>query len=156
MIGPVQLFMIGFRKSELPSEVRRQVDDLRANPAVRLLDVQIFRKERGQISRREVSGFTSEHTSGPGAFVNRMMTKAMSAKALSGAAPRGQGYLMRGDPIPDLKNDVPDNTNVLVLLLEHSWAMPLFNSVRESDAFPVTDAWMGRQSLAEAKIDIGE
>jgi hypothetical protein len=62
---------------------------------------------------------------------------------------------MRGDPIPDPKNDVPDDTNVLVLMLEHLWATPLFNSVRDSNAFPLTDAWLGRQSLAQAGLDVG-
>jgi hypothetical protein len=155
MIGPVQLLMIGFKDPELPSEVRRQVDDLRANPAVRLLDVQLYHKERGLVSRQEVSGFTTEGQSGPGDIVDQMMTRTMAAEVLSGGAPSGQGYLMRGDPIPDPKNDVPDDTNVLVLMLEHLWATPLFNSVRDTSAFPLTDAWLGRQSLAQAGFDVG-
>jgi hypothetical protein len=146
--------MIGFKDPELPSEVRRQVDDLRANPAVRLLDVQLYHKERGLVSRQEVSGFTTEEP-GPGGIVDRMMTKTMAAEVLSGGAARSQGYLMRGDPVPDPKNDVPDDVNVLVLMLEHSWATPLFSSVRETSAFPLTDAWLGRQSLDEAGLDVG-
>jgi hypothetical protein len=155
MIGPVQLLMIGFKDPELPPEVRRQVDDLRANPAVRLLDVQLYHKERGVVSRQEQSGFTTEEQSRAGKIVDQMMTSTMAAEVLSGGAPSGQGYLMRGDPIPDPKNDVPDDTNVLVLMLEHLWATPLFNSVRDSSAFPMTDAWLGRQSLSQAGFDVG-
>jgi hypothetical protein len=147
--------MIGFKDPELPSEVRRQVDDLRANPAVRLLDVQLYHKERGLVSRQEVSGLTTDEPSGPGGIVDRMMTRTMAAEVMSGGAPSGQGYLMRGDPIPDPRNDVPDNVNVLVLMLEHSWANPLFSSVRDTGAFPLRDAWLGRQSLAEAGLDVG-
>jgi hypothetical protein len=155
MIGPVQLLMIGYKSPELPSEVRRQVDDLRANPAVRLLDVQLYRKERGTVTRDEVSGFTTEEPSQVGEIVDHMMTRTMASEVMTGGAPSGQGYLMRGDPIPDPKNDVPDDTNVLVLMLEHLWATPLFNSVRDSNAFPMTDAWLGRQSLAQAGLDVG-
>ncbi len=155
MVGPVQLVMIGFPDPEVPGEVRRQVEDLRTNPAVRLLDVQIYHKERGLVSRQEVSGFTTDAHSGPHDVVDRMMTSAASAEVLSGGAPSGQGYLMRGDPVPDPKNDVPSDTNVLVLMLEHSWAVPLWNSVRDSRAFPVTDAWMGRQALERAGLDVG-
>jgi hypothetical protein len=155
MIGPVQLVMIGYPDPELPVDVRRQVDDLRANPAVRLLDVQIYHKERGVVSRQDVNGFTTDARSDPGNLVDRMMTSAASSEVLSGGAPSGQGYLMRGDAVPDPKHDVPDDTNVLVLLLEHSWATPLWNSVRENRAFPVADAWMGRQSLQSAGLQVG-
>jgi hypothetical protein len=155
MIGPVQLLMIGFKDPELPSDVRRTVDDLRANPAVKLLDVQVYHKERGVASRQELSGFTTEGQSGAGGLVDQMMTRTMASEVMSGGAPSGRGYLMRGDPIPDPTNDVPDNTNVLVLMLEHLWATPLFDSVRDSSAFPLTDAWLGRQSLAQAGLDVG-
>src|SRR5215469_592464 len=154
MIGPVQLLMIGFKDPQLPSEVRDQVDELRANPAVRLLDVQLYHKERSQVSRQEISGFTTGEQSGAGDIVDQMMTRTMASEVMSGAAPSGRGYLMRGDPIPDPTNDVPDNTNVLVLMLEHLWAAGLFDSVRATNAFPLTDAWLGRQSLSDAGFDV--
>lgn len=155
MVGPVQIIMIGFSEPELPTEVRSQVDDLHANPAVRLLDVQIYHKERGRVSRQDVSGFTTDVHAGPGGVVDEIMTRAAAAEVLSGGAWGGQGYLMRGDPIPDPRHDVPDDTNVLVLMLEHSWALPLWSSVRDTQAFPVADAWMGRQSLQKAGLDVG-
>jgi hypothetical protein len=147
--------MIGFKDPELPSGVRQQVEDLRANPAVKLLDVQVYHKERGVVSRQEVGGFTTEGQSGVGDVVDQMMTRTMAAETLTGGAPSGRGHLMRGDPIPDPKNDVPDNTNVLVLMLEHVWATSLFDAVRDTSAFPLTDAWLGRQSLARAGLDVG-
>ncbi len=155
MIGPVQLLMIGFSEPELPADVRREVDDLRTNPAVRLLDVQIYHKERGQVTRQELSGFTTDSHSEAGDVVDQIMTSAAASEVMAGGAPSGQGYLMRGDPIPDPRNDVPSDTNVLVLMLEHSWATPLFDSVRHSQAFPVADAWLGRQSLQKAGLDVG-
>lgn len=103
MIGPVQILMIGFYEPELPADVRRQVDDLRANPAVRLLDVQLYHKERGVISRQDVSGFTTDGPTGPGSFVDQMMTTAAASEVMGGGAPSGEGYLMRGDPVPDPK-----------------------------------------------------
>jgi hypothetical protein len=147
--------MIGFKDPELPSDVRHQVDDLRANPAVRLLDVQLYHKERGQVSRQEISGFTTGEQPGAGDIVDQLMTRTMASEVMSGGAPSGRGYLMRGDPIPDPTNDVPDDTNVLVLMLEHLWATGLFDSVRDTNAFPLTDAWLGRQSLAQAGFDVG-
>lgn len=155
MIGPVQLLMIGFKDPELPSEVRHQVEQLRADPAVNLLDVEVYHKEHGVVSRQEVPGLTTGEPSGAPDFVDQMMTSTMAAEVMSGGAPSGQGHLMRGDPIPDPKNDVPDDVNVLVLMLEHTWANPLFSSVRDTSAFPMHDAWLGRQSLADAGLDVG-
>ena len=60
---------------------------------------------------------------------------------------------MRGDPIPDPRKDVPDNTNILVLLLKHLWATPLFGAARDTSAFALTDARLGRESLAKAGLD---
>ncbi len=154
MIGPVQLLMIGYSAPELPAGVRDQVDALHANPAVRLLDVQIYHKERGNVTRQDVPGFTTDAHSGPGNLVDRMMTTATSSEVLTGGAPSGQGYLMRGDPVPDPQHDVADDTNVVVLLLEHSWAAPLWNSVRDNQGFPVADAWVGRQALESAGLTI--
>ena len=82
------------------------------------------------------------------------MTSAAAAEVMSGNPAGGQGHLMRRDPVPDPKNDVPNDTNVLVLMLEHTWALPLWSSVRDTGASPVADAWMGRQSLQKAGLDI--
>jgi hypothetical protein len=151
----VQIMMIGFRDSEVPDEVRSEVHELGANPAVRLLDVQVFNKERGQLSRLDIDGLTSVHESQSQDYVDRIFTKAMSAQVMSGSMPTGEGYLMRPDPLPDPQTNVPENTHVLVLLLEHIWAKGLWNSARENGAVPLADAWIGRQPLADAGLDSG-
>jgi hypothetical protein len=154
MLGPVQLIMVGFRESEMPTEVRSQAEALQSNPAIRLLDVYMISKDRrGNVTQQRVNGImTGQPPDGSGEFIDQLMTTAAAAKRMSSNPTSGHGYLMRGDPIPDRSFDVPEGTNVLVLLLEHRWATPLWNAVRESTAFPVDDAWMGRESLKAAGL----
>jgi hypothetical protein len=155
MIGPVQLLMIGFQRAEMPVEVRQQIEALRSNPAVQVLGVRAYSKgARGDFSHLPVEGLTAEQPAYQEEdFIKRLLTKAGASATVSDVAPSGRGYLMRGDRIPDVRRELPANTNVVILMLEHRWANQLRDAVRDSDAFPLADLWLGRQSIKDIALD---
>ncbi|MEU1812642.1 hypothetical protein O7622_22595 [Micromonospora sp. WMMD1076] len=153
MIGPVQLILIGYTQANLPRSVKQQIDSLRDNPGIRLLDVYQIDMDRKRIlSEGESEGPTPEM----GAIIKRLLTAAGAAATLGETALSGTGYLMHGDEIPDLRTHVTAGTHVVALLIEHRWANPLWNAVRKSTAFPITDGWMGREALQKAGLATNE
>ena len=153
MTGPVQLMLIGMDTPEVPAHVREQVGRLRGAGTVGILDVLSLCKNRnGTVDTHPVPDPAPDAPHQPGEFIDLLLHKAGAASTLSAPAPAGRGYLMCGDPIPDAKDTLPPGVTVLALLLEHRWAIPLRDAVRDADAFPVGDAWMGREVLREIQL----
>lgn len=153
MIGPVQLMMIGTDAAEVPAEIRERVNRLRDAGAIGILDVLSVHKERdGTIDIRSVSDPAPEPPHQPGELIGELFEKARAASTLAVRASTGHGYLMCGNAVPDPQEAVPLGSTVLALLLEHRWAIPLRDAVRDTDAYPVSDAWLGREILRDVRL----
>ena len=153
MIGPVQLVLIGTETPEAVTAIHEQVERMRAAGTIGLLDVLCLRKNRnGTIEVHPVSDPEPDMPHEPGEFIRRLLRKAGAATTLSEPGPAGRGYLLCGGQIPDPDEALPPGVTVLALLLDHRWAAPLREAVRAADAFPVGDAWLGRQVLREVQL----
>jgi hypothetical protein len=153
MIGPVQLVFIGMDSPEVPAGVREQVGRLRDAGTVGILDVLSLCKNRnGTVDIRPVVDPAPDAPHQPGDLICALLRMARAASTISAPPPAGRGYLLCGDPIPDAQDTLPAGVTVLALLLEHRWAMSLRDAVRDADAFPVGDAWLGREVLREVQL----
>jgi hypothetical protein len=154
MIGPVQLMMIGMDAAEISNEICERVNRLRDSGAIGILDVLSLHKNRdGTMTVEQLPNLVPEPPHEPGALIGELMHKAAGAAiTASSRMPSGRGFLMHASPVPDPKDSIPLGSTVLVLLLEHQWAIPLRDAVRDADAFPVSDAWLGREVLRDVGL----
>lgn len=153
MIGPVQLVLIGMDSPEVPAGIREQVGRLRDAGTVGLLDVLWMQKNRnGTVETGRVPDPAPDAPHQPGELIYPLLRSARAASTISEPAPSGRGYLLCGDPIPDAENTLPPGVTVLAMLLEHRWVMALRDAVRDADAYPVGDAWLGREVLREIQL----
>jgi hypothetical protein len=153
MIGPVQLVMIGTDATDMPPAVRDKITKLTDSPAVGLIDVLCLRRNRdGTIDQEPVADPAPEPPYQPGVLLGALVRKAEAAMTLTSGAPSGRGYLLGGDPIPDPQATIPLGSTVLALLLEHRWAVPLRDAVKDNAAYPVSDAWLGREVLMDLNL----
>ena len=153
MIGPMQLMVIGYSQPHMAAPLRARVNDLKADPAVRIVDVLCVHKNRdGTVEKEQVSDLIPENSHEPGEVIDTLLTKADAARNMNQSPSSGPGYLFRGDLIPDFRQAIPSGSGVLAILLEHRWATPLRDIATEESVYAVADGWMGRDALESVKL----
>jgi hypothetical protein len=153
MIGPVQLMMIGYNHTQMAGPLRAKVNDLKADPAVRIVDVLCVHKNRdGTIETEQVSDLIPEDSHEPGEVIDTLLTRADAARTMNQSPSTGAGYLYRGDLIPDFRQAMPSESGVLAILLEHRWSIPLRDVATEEGVYAVADGWMGRDALKNVEL----
>lgn len=149
MIGAVQIVALGYRQAELPTEIVNEINLLRSNDAVRLLDVYAIKKAKDRTITEQA---VEEVNDWDGELIRKMLRSAGASRVLNTYTTDTTGFLVQGTSIPDLGVSVPDGTNVIILLIEHVWANPLEDALRNGSAFPVAGGWAGRQALEKAGL----
>ncbi|MFB6396499.1 hypothetical protein [Polymorphospora lycopeni] len=149
MIGAVQILAIGYKQAELPKEIGRQINLLRSSDAVRLLDVYAIHKARDRTITEQAIEAISDWD---GNLIRKILTSAGAHRAFSSYTTDASGFLVQGTPIPDPTVSVPAGTNLVILLIEHLWAGPLQDAMRNGSAFPLAGGWAGRDVLQKAGL----
>src|ERR1700744_4853802 len=100
-IGPVQLLVVGFESDEAHPELRAELDRLRDNAAIRLIDLVHVRKhEEGQIEKLQVTDLSLDETVELGATVGALIglgaggAEGAEVGAVAGAAAAARGGVL--------------------------------------------------------------
>lgn len=153
MIGPVQLMVIGYNDPGLPAPLRAKIEQLRADPAVRIIDVLGVRKKPdGTVETEPVEQLIPEYAHEPGTIIERLLIRAGAARTMGERPWEGPGYLFRGDLPPDFRTTMTSGSGAIALLLEHRWAIPLRDGASEANAYPVAEAWIGHEALKDVEL----
>ncbi|MGV9765064.1 hypothetical protein [Micromonospora tulbaghiae] len=153
MIGAVQIIALGYKQTELPKEIAHEINMLRSSDAVRLLDVYAINKA----TNRTMSEHGIEELKDwDGELIRGLLRSSGASRVLSTYTTDSSGFLVQGTPIPDLKVSVPEDTNVIILLIEHVWARSLESALREGSVFPLAAGWAGRDALQVAGLAMNE
>jgi hypothetical protein len=154
MINPVQFIMVGYHKPEgLPAALVTRIQELTANPAVGVIDVLDFFKDRdGQLHQKPIEGITLEHQQEPGAMILRLLTKAAAASAMNEDHWTGPAHLFQGDVLPDPREAISRESHVLAILLEHRWAAAMRDTAAEIGTYAIANGWLGRDVLKELDL----
>ena len=84
MIGATQILVLGYKQPELPVGIREQINQLRSNSAVRLVDVYGFNKAGNRvITEQAVSGLDDWD----GVIIKRILESASASSAASPKPP---------------------------------------------------------------------
>ena len=72
----------------------------------------------------------------------------MLAGAEVGAEAAGNGvHVFSDDEAWDVIEDIPNDTAVALILVEHRWAIPFRNAVRRAGGFPISDGFIHAEDL---------
>ena len=149
VIGAVQILAIGYRQDDLPQEIGQQITLLRSSDAVRLLDVYAISRARDRtITEHAIDGVSDWD----GELIRRMLRTAGASRVLNSYTTDSSGFLVQGTPIPDPKVSLPPGSNLVLLLIEHLWALPLEDAMRHGSAYPLAGGWAGREVLEDAGL----
>jgi uncharacterized membrane protein len=147
-MGPVQLLVVGFEGGELKGEILAELDRLRENDVVRLIDLVFVRKDAdGKVEKILRSDLSPEEAEAFGAIVGALIGFGAAGEAgaelgaVEGAAALADGHVL-DEEVWYVDDAIPNGTAAAVALLEHRWAIPLRDGIRRAGGFHLADAWI--------------
>jgi len=154
-IGPVQLLVVGFDHPNFQGEIMAELDKLKDGDAVRVIDGLAVRKDaNGEITTLRRSDLSDEEAAELGAMVGALIgfgaagLEGAETGAEAGAEAGADGIqLVDDDDVFQLAEDLPNDSAAAVLLLEHRWAIPLRDALRQQGGFPIADGWVHPEDL---------
>ena len=169
-MGPVQLLVVGFQDGESKGEILAELDRLRENDIVRLIDLVVVRKDAdGKVEKILRSDLSPEEAVEFGAIVGALIGFGAAGEegaelgAIEGAAALEDGHVF-DEEVWYVDDAIPNGTAAAVALLEHRWAIPLRDGIRNAGGFHLADAWIhpadlvgiGIVAAEEAELQLSE
>jgi uncharacterized membrane protein len=163
MIGPVQLLVIGFDEPQFRGAIREELERLRENDVIRLIDLVVVHKhDDGTVERLQHSDLSDEETQKLGATVGALIGLGADGEegaeigAAAGAEALEGSHMLEGSETWFVDDAIPPGTAAAVALLEHRWAIPLRSAIEDSGGFHLADAWIHPRDLVATGLLLKE
>jgi hypothetical protein len=162
-IGPIQGFVIGFPENDLfEGRIAEELARLSDVGQIRIIDAVFVMRDQGDVSVLSVTELDddqrAELRAAVGALVGLGVAGVDGAKAGAelGAsadpdAPTAAEVLAVG-----LLDDLPDGSSALVLAIEHLWAVPLRDAVRDAGGLVLAHRSLSAEDLIVFGMDLGD
>jgi uncharacterized membrane protein len=153
-IGPVQLLVLGFKQPDFQGEIREELDRLRDNDLVRVIDALGVRKDAdGNVDTLHRSQLSADQQQAFGALVGGLIgLGAAGEEGFELGAERGaEAVAERGGVFDeeawDVLAEIPPDTAGLLILLEHRWAIPLRDAIARAGGFRLASEFISPLDL---------
>ena len=154
-IGPVQLIVLGFNHPDFHGEVIAELERLRENDTVRVIDaLAVYKDQAGEIEVEHLSNLTQEEAIELGTKIGALIglgidgEEGVEAGAEAGAEMAAEGINFFGDADEwDVLEDIPNDSAAALILLEHHWAVPLRDAIARAGGFRVSDGFISPLDL---------
>jgi uncharacterized membrane protein len=136
-IGPVQLLVLGFKHPDFQGEIRQELNRLRDNDLVRVIDALGVRKDAdGNVETLHESQLSADQQQAFGALIGGLIgLGAAGEEGFELGAERGaeavaeRGGVFSEEEAWDVLEEIPPDSAGLLVLLEHRWAIPLRDAI---------------------------
>jgi uncharacterized membrane protein len=162
-IGPIQGFVIGFPSNDLlEGRIAEELARLSDVGQIRIIDAVFVMREGDDVAALKVSDLDDEQRSELRAAVGALI--GLGVGGLDGAAV-GAGLGGLSDPesttaaealAAALSEDLPDGSSALVLAIEHLWAIPLRDAVRDAGGVVLAHRSLTVEDLIAFGMDLGD
>jgi uncharacterized membrane protein len=155
MIGPVQLLVVGFQDPEFRGEVLAQLQTLREQDLVRVIDILVVNKDAdGAVTTAQLTDLSEGEAQELGDVVKALvgLGEIAGGDAEGAAALWSQEDGLGEDELLDVLEEIPPSTAVAIALLEHRWALPLREAIVDAGGFPILDTWVYPCDLVEVGL----
>jgi uncharacterized membrane protein len=158
-IGPVQLIVLGFNHPNFHGEVIAELERLRANDTVRVIDsLVVYKDAEGELEVEHLSNLTKDEAIELGSKIGALIglgiegEEGAEAGAEAGAeevAAQGGINVFSEEEGWDVLEDIPNDSAAALILLEHHWAVPLRDAVYRAGGFPISSGFISPLDLVE-------
>jgi uncharacterized membrane protein len=138
--GPIQLFVIGFPENNFSGEIMDELKRLREDKMIRLVGARMLMKdEDGEMSDIEYSDFSEDEKERLGAAIGALIgfgeageEGANEGASIGAAKVAEKDFGLSQDDIDEILEDIPKNSSVGILIIEHLWAKKLKEKIRNA------------------------
>jgi uncharacterized membrane protein len=156
-IGPVQLIALGFEHPNFQGQVKAELQRLRENDAVRVIDaLAVYKDAAGDIEIEHLSNLTRDEAIEAGSAIGALVGLGVAGEegaevgALAGAEQGAEGLsVFSDDDAWDILEEIPNDSAAALLLLEHHWAVPLRDAVARAGGYRISDGFISPFDLVE-------
>ena len=156
-IGPVQLIVLGFSNPDFHGEIIAELERLRENDMVRVIDsLAVYKDEAGELEVEHLSNLTQDEAIELGSKIGALIglgiegEEGMEAGAVAGAeeaAADGGVHVFTEEEGWDILEDIPNGSAAALVLLEHHWAVPLRDAIARAGGFRISDGFISPLDL---------
>jgi hypothetical protein len=147
-LGPVQLLVVRFDRTDFSGEVLAELDRLREGEAVRLLDMLVVHKgDDGVVRPLDHADLMAD---GSGAVVGALIGLGAAEGEAEGGPFTADGEFW------SLDDAIPHDSAAALALVEHRWAIGTRDAIRAAGGVAVADAWVHPADLVAAGLVAAE
>jgi uncharacterized membrane protein len=156
-IGPVQLIVLGFNHPDFHGEIIAELERLRENDTVRVIDsLVVYKDAAGELEVEHLSNLTQEEAIEVGSKIGALIglgiegEEGAEAGAIAGAeevAEAGGVHVFSEEEGWDVLEDIPNDSAAALVLLEHHWAVPLRDAIARAGGFRISDGFISPLDL---------
>ena len=154
-IGPVQMIVLGFPHPDFHGAVIAELERLRASDTVKVIDaLAVHKDDAGEIEVAHLSNLTDEEAVEFGTVVGALIglgiegEEGLEAGAEAGAQAAADGVEVFSDEEAwDVLEQIPNGSAAAVILLEHTWAIPLRDAIAEAGGYRIDDGFISPLDL---------
>jgi uncharacterized membrane protein len=168
-IGPLQLLAVAFDQPDFKGKIRAELQKLRDSKLIRIVDGLAIQKDKtGKMTVVEESDLTADENRVYGAVIGGLIGigsgDAKVAQAVSDEVAERfherYEYGLDKEDVADMTEHIPAGDAAIILLVEHRWAIPLRNAMREAGGLLMSQDFLspelligfGREVLTPGKV----
>jgi uncharacterized membrane protein len=155
-IGPLQLLVVGFVDPKLDGSVLGALADASDAGMIRVVDLLgVYKGEDGTVLAAEATDLTEDEAITYGAWVGALIglgadgVEGAEAGAIAGAihAMDEYEYGIDADGLATIADDIPPGGAGMLLVIEHTWAIPLRDAIRASGGIMIAQDFLSPEAL---------
>jgi hypothetical protein len=161
-IGPIQAFVIGFPDNDaLEGRIAEELGRLSDVGQIRIIDAVFVMREGGEVAVLGVSDLDDEQRAELRAAVGALV--GLGVAGAEGAVV-GTALGLSADPggsaaesvAAGLVDELPEGSSALVLAIEHLWAVPLRDAVRDAGGVVLAHRSLTAEDLVAFGMELGD
>jgi uncharacterized membrane protein len=147
--GPIQMLTLAFPGNEFRGEILPELDRLKGEGIVRVIDMLIVRKDpQERLLVATASDLDFEEATALGSYFGALAglvtggPEGMERGSLAGAAEMADGHIFNEDDVFRITQALEPNTTAVLLLVEHRWAKELYDAVDRANGVELMNEWL--------------
>ena len=164
-IGPLQVLAVGFEDPNLDGSILNELQEASDAGFIRIVDaVGVYKGEDGSVAYAEISDLNEDDAMEYGAWIGGLLglgaagVEGAEVGALAGAvaAVDEYEYGLDAESVASIAEDIPAGGGAIVMVIDHQWAVPLRNALRESGGILLAQDFLSPEALIAIGVLSGE